>query len=799
MSLCPTPAVKLKTDYTTPGALIITPPDALFEICGGSTTSIITDPGTIVTQTICCPSPGPQGPIGPPGELELLYDGSSLGTVGSLDIKGTGLTASVAGNVGTITTIALVWKGDWSASTAYKKYEVVRNANNGNAYVCLDNHTSTTDDEPGETTGGDFYWDPVTDVNKAQMQPEDKDFLDQLKENVFDWWDNATIGDRLLGIVAAAGVVYAGAKVLEMLVGDGIGDGQADSRYDGTPGYNGAYTPPTLPVVVSSIMEFAGYTSLDYDVSLLPSDQVNITIADTVNLRAILQQLALVYQFDIVPSEGKVKFVPKYQPAVRTLSIEDMGHESSSGDPVSGKAPYTARRRLGIDLPRRVTVKYYSANLDYNPFTQVSTLETYEEGQDAVLEVPLTLLDEDAKRVAELALINSHIEQQEFTFTTDYYNIDLEPGDVVNVPLDSGGTVAVRITQINETDDGVLEFVTVRADNNITSYNVSPIPQASPPDQTTNIPSTLGYSQTLFLEVPPLPGEGQPTQPRLKTIVHGYGASGWPGAAIYRSVDGGVSYTPVLTSSSMNTIGVVSSPTLNSNGKYHIWDDDSIITVVLKQGTLTSSTDIAVQNGQNWCMVGEEVIGFVNATLVGTNTYQLTRLLRGRAGSEQKCLTHVNDELFVLLDNTLATLPLTSPDLGQTVKYKTVTLGSDLSKVSADDVMPYGLNMRPWAVAQLKAVRQGDDWIISWVERPRFNNHLQDYQEINHDSDWAGFGITITQGVDVKHSAMTVEDTYTYTAAQQVADFGSVQTSLTLTVTQLSTIVGGGYPTTITV
>ena len=687
----------------------------------------------------------------------------------------------------------MAWRGDWLVGTAYKKNDVVRNSTDGNGYVCTDDHTASAPDEP--LGDGGFYWEPMTDVNKAQLTPENKTYLDMLQD-VFDYVMEAdTIGEWLTILAAGAGIIWAGSKILDMYSGDGVGDGQAGSVYNGTAGYNGAFVAPTLPVVVASLMEIGGYTSAQYDVSLLPNDQVNFTLNSTITIRTILQQLALVYQFDIVPSGEAVKFVPKYQSSVRTLTSDDLGHQL--GDGTSGKAPYTAKRMQGIDLPRSVTLTYSSGELDYNKFTQMSTLETYEEGQDVKLDVPLTLIDADAKRLSETALVNAHIEQQQYTFTTDYYNVDLEPGDVINIPLDSGGLTTVRIIQIVEVDEGILEFTVVRADNNITAYNVSPIPQTTPPDQVTNVPGTIGYSQSLFLEVPPL--TTSETTPRLKVAVHGYAAPGWGGATLYKSTDGGVTYTAVASSSSTPTIGLVAiAPAAPSN--YNVWDTTTTISVQLKQGTLSNSTDIAVQNGANWCMVGEEVIGFVNATLTGPNTYTLSRLMRGRQGSEVKCGTHVNNELFVMLNDALLTLPFTTEEIGQTVKFKTVTNGSDISKATAEDVKPYALNLRPWAVAHLKAVRQvNNDWIISWVERPRYDNQLKDFVEPTHDSDWAGFAIGIFNGAVVAHKAVATAPTYTYTAAQQVTDFGAVQTTLNLSVSQISTITAGGYPTNITV
>ena len=730
------------------------------------------------------------------GSLELRDNGTVLGNVTSLDIAGSGIKATISGTDGTITGNALVWKGDWSDSFDYKVNDVVRNMFLGNAYVCSADHTSSGGDEPGIGSWWAMNWDAMTDVTIGAMAPAEKDFLTALQDSVFDWIDTATVGDWLQALAVGAGIIYAGSKIMDMYSSDGQGDGNADSRFTGTAGYNGAFSAPNLQTVVTSLMTFAGYVGADFDVTQLPAKEVHFTISNTMPIRDILFNLSTVYQFDIVQSGTVVKFIPRNQSVVRTLTSSDLGHVRAEST-MTGSAPYTAKRVQGIDLPRSVTLNYYSSALDHNIFTQVSTLETFTAGQDVKLEVPFTLDDAEAKRITESSLVTAHIEQQQYTFVTDYYNIDLEPGDIIAMPLDSGVTTNVRVLQITETDDGLLEFTVVRADFSSSSYAASGVTVTAPPAQTTNAVSSVGYSQSLFLEVPVL--SDTDTSPRMLAAIHGYGADGWPGASLYRSVDGGATYDSVVTSNKTPTIGLVASA-IAAPAVYQVWDTTTVISVQVKQGTLSNSTDIAVQNGTNWCMIGEEVIGFVNATLTGANTYNISRLLRGRAGSEVKCSTHVANELFVLLDDQLTSIPLDQADVNKTVKYKTVTVGSDISKVTSEDVKPFGLNMRPWRVAKpaLKKEVNGD-WTVTWLERPRYNNGLRDYTEINHDSDWGGYAVAFINSSDVTvRSATAVNTTFTYTVAMQVADFGSAQATMKASVIQMSLSAGGGYPYVVT-
>ncbi len=52
----------------------------------------------------------------------------------------------------------LVWRGAWATSTAYAVANVVRN--NGSSYVCVQAHTSgSDDDEPGSGANMATYWD----------------------------------------------------------------------------------------------------------------------------------------------------------------------------------------------------------------------------------------------------------------------------------------------------------------------------------------------------------------------------------------------------------------------------------------------------------------------------------------------------------------------------------------------------------------------------------------------------------------------------------------------------------------
>jgi hypothetical protein len=233
-----------------------------------------------------------------------------------------------------------------------------------------------------------------------------------------------------------------------------------------------------------------------------------------------------------------------------------------------------------------------------------------------------------------------------------------------------------------------------------------------------------------------------------------------------------------------------------------VFDDTSVITVQVKGGTLLSATDEAIFQGANMCMIGREVLQFGVATLVDPQTYELSHLLRGRQGTEWAIPLHVNDELFVMLDDALVEVTATPAERGKAYLYKTVTIGSDLTKVDPKSVAVVGQNTLPWSVTNLQGVKaDSGDFVLNWFERPRFVNSLIDYNDVTHDHDFGGFLVAIYDDIDEEpvRTMFVYDSTYTYKVADQVTDFGAEQTGLTVKVFQVSNIYGGGQPVTLTI
>lgn len=753
MSYCSRPSKTTSTAYGAPATKTVGAPPPRDESCGPAVSTVVTGGGTSTTTTTYVP--GPPGPIGPTGA-----DG-----------------------------LGFIWRGEFALNYAYKKQVPITNpladviSYEGQTWICIQDNESTTEGAPEyQPDISPSFWALVAAKGTGALAGEDKDFFDSLKDDIFDWWNNATLTDILLAGLAAAGVIYAGSVILDMITDNGEGDGDADARYTGSDGLvTSAYSAPDIKVVLAELCEYAG---IPYDVSALPSEECMFVIGNNTSIRSIVDQLSLAYQFEMVDTNGVFRFVPRAATAVKTLTNDDIGYDKSS----TPAARYTAKRFQGIDLPRSITLNYYAEDTDYNTMTQTSQLFTFEEGQDVNLTVPVTLSHAKAKQVTELALVQSHVERMQFKFTVNYNNIDLEPGDVVETPMGK-----LRITKMNELDEGLIEIEATDAgvaESIATSELVVAIPPAS-----TNIPVSIGYSQAFFIDPPNV--DSTDTGVRIYAAVHGYDRAGWPGAQLWVSTDNGNSYNVVSSTSAESTVGLVAS--VVPARSHYVWDETTTISVQLKTNSLLSRSELAVLNGENWCMIGQEIIGFKNATLTGPMTYTLSGLLRGRQGTEQFISEHVANELFVLLDANVLKVEWPDTERGTIKKYKVVTIGSSLDKVDAQDVQMNSNNKRLWTVHSPAIELLAGDFRLTWKERIRFNNQLTDGAEITHDVDWAGFGVAIYNGANIIKTYTTTSELFVYTGAMQIADFGAAQTTLTAKVTQLSQLGAPGYPVTLNI
>ena len=106
-----------------------------------------------------------------------------------------------------------------------------------------------------------------------------------------------------------------------------------------------------------------------------------------------------------------------------------------------------------------------------------------------------------------------------------------------------------------------------------------------------------------------------------------------------------------------------------------------------------------------------------------------------------------------------------------------------------------GVGLRPYAPVHIRGARNaGGDLTLSWIRRTRAGGDNWDASDVPLSEDVESYEIDIMWGATVKRTISSTIASAVYTAAQQLADFGAAQSSVTVRVYQMSARFGRGSP-----
>jgi hypothetical protein len=308
-------------------------------------------------------------------------------------------------------------------------------------------------------------------------------------------------------------------------------------------------------------------------------------------------------------------------------------------------------------------------------------------------------------------------------------------------------------------------------------------------------PAPIGPVHALLLDLPTIDADEPPALARVAVF-----ADPWPGpVAIWRSADG-ISYDRVAMALAPSIVG----ETLDvlGAGPTGRFDGTNRIRVRLYGGALASVSDSILLGGANAAALQRpdgawEVLQFANAELVGDRTYELSRFLRGQAGSEWG----IADPLpvgapFVLLDDHVAVAARGLDTLGRPMQLRIVAAGRDHGDQAAVamEATPQSTALRPLSPVHVRATRTIDGVRISWIRRTRRDGDSWTAGDVPLGEEREAYAVDILSGATVLRTLDATEPAVLYSAASEIADFGAPQTSLSVSIAQLSATVGRGFP-----
>lgn len=490
-------------------------------------------------------------------------------------------------------------------------------------------------------------------------------------------------------------------------------------------------------------------------------------ITEPMSGRRAAESLLAAYPFALAESDYVLRLTD-LRAATSTVLAATATRASDKADP----SPISISRKERRDLPRALALSFYDADRDYQPGSARAALDADPQASADTTQLPLVLTAADAQDIAHRLLANAQAEQSELSISLSRDWLALDSGDL----LDWQGQVW-RVLGL--TQRGGLLQLTGRG----FSANSLTAPANSLSRGGSIAPAPIIAASLVVLDLPAL----RDTDDAPGCYFAVSADANWPGGSLFDQAS-----TEKLQFSGPALVG--SATTLLAAGTVYTLDRASSVTVFLPHGTLTSCSDADLVNGANLVLIGSEILQFQTATLAAPQTWQLTNLLRGRYGTEGRTGLHAIGDRFVLLEeDTLRRLPLSLTDRGRSESLSLVAFGG-----SPDDALPQTVTydlaaLQPYAPARLTAQKEtSGDLTIRWVRRARLNNGWADYIDVPLDDTVESYTLDILSGSTVVRSITTGTPGYIYTAAQQIADFGGMVTSLSIRVAQIATRYGRG-------
>lgn len=549
------------------------------------------------------------------------------------------------------------------------------------------------------------------------------------------------------------------------------------ANWDSGHWLNGRLGAAPLEDMVRAILADAGADG--FDTSRLRGAADGYVIDRPMSARGAIEPLSSAFTFDAVEENGGIVFRQRGGGVITTLSGEELAIDGDDPDCRFVRAQET-------ELPVQIALGFTEVRGDFRRAAVLSRRLAGESRRESKADLALVTSDAAAERAADIWLQDLWAGRERAEFSLPPSRAALSPGDIVD--LDYRGRV--RRLEILEAVDAGARAIKARSIDpevfNVAARNPRPATIATLP--------AFGPPEAIALDLPVLRDGGDPVLQHL--AVH---AAPWPGAmAVWRSANG-ETYERVALANVPAVIGV----TLDTlpAGPVARWDHANSFRVRLASGALVSQSDVRVLDGANAAAICNadgawEVIQFANAELVDTDTYLLSRLLRGQQGSEWAMPPHhETSSVFVLLDDALAPVARSVDLIGRSFHYRVGAATQDVGspQMTQLETSIGTAPLLPWSPAHLAAKRMDEGIALSWIRRTRSGGDGWDAVEVPLGEEREAYRVEVLDGENIVRTLETNAPQALYANTDETADFGGPLSAIAFRVAQLSAVAGAGH------
>lgn len=523
-----------------------------------------------------------------------------------------------------------------------------------------------------------------------------------------------------------------------------------------------------------------------------------------------IDQLRTAYKFDCPDIDNTITAVKRGGSSILTLSEDDLGWHNY-GD----EMPPILDDKIAPEssIPRQIDLGFLDVDRDGKNSTQPALRQTVLSETKTQFSLGLYMKSSKARAIAEKNMAEAWVGRNSMTSATSHGYIWLAPSDPITVTRGSE-SIDVLLLDTHIRLWGPQDLNMVEYDRQI--YTQSFEGEAAPLDPAKSLPHT-----------PPIAGvfecnalvDAHTDTP----CIYGYATRPYSEAwAPIRMMEYSAVSTlfsalspnsfPSLSRATIGTVQSGSTPLGDWAGGSTDWDTVNSVTVDLDYGTLSSAAEDDVLAGANTAILGAdgrwEVFRFTTATYVGTfsnkRRYTLSgKLWRGIRGTEFAIDTHADSDQFILINEAIEYVPIGASGIGVP---KTWAFRDNLSIETKGDLATTthtaaGTNMKPFSPAFLTATVDGSDIDIAWEERSRFEDVslLTGVPPANAPYDLDIYKVEIYDGVTLVRTLTEslTNTSITYAAADIATDGFTTGETITISVSQKSSMIGWGYAATV--
>ena len=496
--------------------------------------------------------------------------------------------------------------------------------------------------------------------------------------------------------------------------------------------------------------------------------------------RDALEPLAQLFGFDAVASGGMLRFRGRGGRVDLAIPAADL--VMSDDEPVTSRI-----RAQETDLPASIELGFTDGEGPYLRAAVGSRRLAGTSRRELAVDAAIVTRRAEAQRLADTRLQDIWAGRETVEFALDPRAIAVEPGDVLALPGPDGSNL-YRVVRI---EDGETRRILARAvEPAIFDSHAVDMPSA----QTRAAPPVAGPPHPVILDLP-IDAE------RPDTLQHiAVAADPWPGAvAIYRSMPGGT-----LALQTVLDLPAVIGRTTTAFAPGPVWRWDRVCVLEVEwsaSGPIASVEPEAALAGANLMAVlgpdgASEIVSAARVELTGPRRYRLSRFLRGLGGTERLSgRTVPPGATVVLLDRAVAPLAAGLAELGRSWTYRVGPASRDPGDASFVTLAAtVGADaLRPLAPVRLKARRGPDGVVLSWIRRTRLDGDAWEPVDVPLGEDREAYRVEILADVSLVRTLASDGQTALYRDADELADFGAPQTTLSLRVSQTSAAAGRGF------